>query len=367
MKILYGTANPAKLRHMRVMLDGLGLEVTGLRDMQLETGHIDESGDNPLENARIKALAYYRAITMPTFSCDSGLYIAGMADKRQPGVHVRRVQGKVLSDEEMIGYYAGLALELGGKAEARYKNAICLVLDENNIFEYDGDDISSPPFLITSEIHPGRIEGFPLDSISLELKTGKYYMDMDSGKDFALEEGLTRGFREFFIRSIGPLLSMEGMKRVEKQADLRIVRTDGGNEDFAGLIKLLDEDLSGRYGALQKQYEKYNTTDRINDVVIVYKDNVPAACGAFKVYDSEAVELKRIFVAKEQRRQGLARLIVHELEESARRKGYGYALLETGIKQHEAIRLYKSAGYETIPNYGPYAGNTNSVCMRKAL
>jgi len=42
-------------------------------------------------------------------------------------------------------------------------------------------------------------------------------------------------------------------------------------------------------------------------------------------------------------------------------------VLETGIKQHEANNLYKNTGYEIIENYEPYIGNTNSVCMKKAL
>lgn len=149
--------------------------------------------------------------------------------------------------------------------------------------------------------------------------------------------------------------------------DLEIVKTDSKNADFLKLIKLLDDDLAERYGELQKQYEKHNKVDYINDVVIVYRDRAPVACGAFKEFNTDSVELKRIFVAKEHRKQGISRILVRELEELARSKGYKYALLETGIKQHEAINLYKNSGYEVIENYGPYAGNTNSLCMRKIL
>jgi GNAT superfamily N-acetyltransferase len=154
---------------------------------------------------------------------------------------------------------------------------------------------------------------------------------------------------------------------VTVQMGLEIVITDSKNTDFIKLIKMLDDDLTERYGALQKQYEKHNKVDNINDVVIIYKYKVPVACGAFKEYDIDSVELKRIFVIKEQRQQGLAKLIVSKLEELARSKAYKFALLETGIKQHEAINLYKNNGYELIQNYEPYVGNTNSVCMKKVL
>lgn len=157
----------------------------------------------------------------------------------------------------------------------------------------------------------------------------------------------------------------------DSQGDLqmsqKILKTDSRNNDFTILIKLLDDDLNGRYGELQKQYDKHNKVDYINDVIIIYKDEVPVACGAFKEHTIDSIELKRIFVTKENRRQGLSKLIINELEQWGRDKGYKYALLETGKKQHEAINLYKSVGYETIENYEPYVGNKNSVCMKKSL
>lgn len=149
--------------------------------------------------------------------------------------------------------------------------------------------------------------------------------------------------------------------------DYSIVKTDSSNSDFIKLVRLLDEDLSMRYGELQKQYEKHNKVDLINDVIVIYKAESPVACGAFKEYDSRSVELKRIFVVPEQRRQGLARLIICELEKMAESREYKYALLETGRKQYEAIDLYNKLGYLQIQNYGPYIGNANSICMKKAL
>ncbi len=149
--------------------------------------------------------------------------------------------------------------------------------------------------------------------------------------------------------------------------NIKIIHTDSKNEDFIKLIKLLDDDLNGRYGELQKQYDKHNKVDYINDVVVIYDDEVPVACGGFKEHDSKSVELKRIFVKKENRRQGLSKKIINELEKLAQTKGYKYAVLETGKKQIEAINLYKNSGYEMIENYEPYVGNENSLCMKKEL
>ena len=60
-KLLYGTSNPSKLMFMKEIVKELNIEVIGLKDLNLEVDSIDESGNNPLENARIKALAYYEA------------------------------------------------------------------------------------------------------------------------------------------------------------------------------------------------------------------------------------------------------------------------------------------------------------------
>lgn len=49
----------------------------------------------------------------------------------------------------MIEHYTNLAVELGGIVKAKYKNSICLIMDDENIFEYDGEDIASEEFILT--------------------------------------------------------------------------------------------------------------------------------------------------------------------------------------------------------------------------
>ncbi|MCG8447350.1 MAG: hypothetical protein MI753_16750, partial [Hyphomicrobiales bacterium] len=72
--------------------------------------------------------------------------------------------------------------------------------DQKNIFNYDGDDISPPHFLLTSRVHPNRNIGFPLDSISVDIKTGEYFIEMNSNSYFNKE--LAKGFQDFFYRTI---------------------------------------------------------------------------------------------------------------------------------------------------------------------
>ena len=101
MKILYGTTNQGKLLAMKKSVEGLDIELISLRDAKGELPEVNENGKTPLENAEIKARAYFEAFHMPVFSCDSGLYFDELAEEEQPGIHVRRIGGKELTDEEM--------------------------------------------------------------------------------------------------------------------------------------------------------------------------------------------------------------------------------------------------------------------------
>ena len=199
MKLLYGTGNLAKLSAMRNRLEQLDIELIGLNDLRVDgknVPEVKEDGNTPLENARLKAMAYYEAFQIPVFSCDSGLYFDNVPDEVQPGVHVRNVNGKCLSDDEMIDYYSGL-VKAYGNLVARYRNAICFVMDNTHIYETMEPSMESEKFILTDKPHSTiRKEGFPLDSISLDIKTNKYYYDLpeDRLEQVAVEDG----FLEFF-------------------------------------------------------------------------------------------------------------------------------------------------------------------------
>lgn len=198
MKLLFGTGNPAKISAMRRRLEELGIELTGLSDMDGDIPSVPEDGKTPLENARQKATAYYDAFHIPVFSCDSGLYFDDVPDEIQPGVHVRTVDGKYLTDEEMTRHYASLARRYGNLT-ARYKNAICLVMDDKHIYEAMEPSMESERFLITDKPHPVFKKGFPIDSLSIDIKSGKYYYDLPDGvlDQMAVEEGVLEFFRKY--------------------------------------------------------------------------------------------------------------------------------------------------------------------------
>ena len=74
-----------------------------------------------------------------------------------------------------------------------------------------------------------------------------------------------------------------------------------------------------------------------------------------------------MYVRETERGRGIAGKILAELETWAKELGFSECVLETGLKQPEAVALYQKSGYEIIPNYGQYAGIENSVCMRKDI
>jgi len=194
-KLLFGTTNNGKLEYMKKQLSGLGIPIIGLHDLDKEIPQIAETGTTLLENARIKALGYYRIYKIPVFSYDTGLYFDEVPDDCQPGIFVRRVNGKYLSDDEMIAYYGSLSKEYGGLT-ARYKSAVCLVINEHEIHSYDGDSLTGKEFLIMEKPHPKKIEGFPIDRLSVQVHTGCYYYDLE--EEESAETAMGYGVVDFF-------------------------------------------------------------------------------------------------------------------------------------------------------------------------
>lgn len=200
MDLIYGTYNPAKLSSMEDMLKGLDITIKGLKNLDMNLNEAEETGKEPLANAVQKARCYFSQIRKPLFSCDSGLYFEGVEEEDQPGVLIKRIHGNNLTHREMLDYYSELAAKYGGKLVAYYKNSICLVIDENKIYSYAGEDLNSEKFYIVDKPHVIYKDGFPLDSLSVEIESMKYYYDLEEDKSKNL--GVISGFREFFIRSL---------------------------------------------------------------------------------------------------------------------------------------------------------------------
>jgi len=148
---------------------------------------------------------------------------------------------------------------------------------------------------------------------------------------------------------------------------IEVIRTNENDPDFLALVELLDAELRVRDGAEHGFYAQFNKPVGLSGVVLAIENGIPVGCGAFKKYNENTAEIKRMFVKPEARGKRVAAQIVENLEFWAGECGFTECILETGYKQPEAIALYTREGYEVIPNYGQYKGVENSVCMKKII
>lgn len=147
----------------------------------------------------------------------------------------------------------------------------------------------------------------------------------------------------------------------------QFIRTTSDNPDFQNLTSELDDELCRIYNTNKEDYEEYNRITGLPTVVLAYENNITIACGCFKQFDAQCIELKRMFVKPEFRGKGIASRMANELEQWARELGYPTAILETGKSQPEAIALYRKLGYTDIPHFGEFPEESRSVCLGKVF
>jgi putative acetyltransferase len=140
---------------------------------------------------------------------------------------------------------------------------------------------------------------------------------------------------------------------------------DPDRDDVRRLISSSDLHLASLYAA---------ESSHLTDLAVLASPDVTfyaalcageaVGCGALVRTGPGACELKRMFVAAPYRGRGLGRRILRALEAIARGEKR-VIKLETGVKQPEAIALYKSAGFVEIELFASYAPDPLSVFMEK--
>jgi GNAT superfamily N-acetyltransferase len=101
--------------------------------------------------------------------------------------------------------------------------------------------------------------------------------------------------------------------------------------------------------------------------LVAWVDDRAVGCGGVRAHDGDIGELKRMYVQPAYRRTGVGRAVLAALEARARALGYARLRLETGVRQPEAIALYRAAGYEPIEAYGLYRDEPMSRCFEKRI
>jgi putative acetyltransferase len=148
---------------------------------------------------------------------------------------------------------------------------------------------------------------------------------------------------------------------------IQLVRTNSEDSDFVSLVKDLDAFLRITDGDEHEFYNQYNHIDVIKHTVVAYYNGTPVGCGAFKMFEKDCVEITRMFTHENFREKGVASKILKELEVWAKELNYKSCILETGIRQTEAVAFYKKNNYTLIPNFGQYINVSNSLCFKKTL
>src|ERR1700694_5716943 len=103
---------------------------------------------------------------------------------------------------------------------------------------------------------------------------------------------------------------------------IHCVRTNSANDVFRYLVTELDADLRIRDGEDHSFYSQFNKIDKINHAIVALDNDIPVGCGAFKEYSDDTVEVKRMYVSSPRRGQGIATMILKELEKWARDLNY---------------------------------------------
>ena len=175
-QIIFATSNESKSKRFSRGLKEHGIEVLSLKDIDIKLD-VEENGDSAIENALIKARECYRLTKKPCMGMDDTLYMEGVPEEKQPGLFVRRVNGKSLTDEEALDYYTNLVKEYGvdGRINCKWIYGLAVINEkgEEATYTWSKDDF----YMVSTKsnkINPG----YPLNSISKYKRLDKYFTDV---------------------------------------------------------------------------------------------------------------------------------------------------------------------------------------------
>ena len=184
-RVLFATGNAAKVKRFKDKLLDKGIELLSLKDLDISLS-VEENGTSAIENALIKARACLDLVDMPVMEMDDSLYLEGVPEELQPGLFVRRINGKSLTDEEMIEHYSNLVKNYGsdGKLIARWVYGMAIISDGKEVtYTWSKND-----FLLVDK--PSKVvnPGYPLNSISKNIKLDKYFSEMTQEDQESVQE-----------------------------------------------------------------------------------------------------------------------------------------------------------------------------------
>lgn len=201
MRLLYATGNEKKYELMQIRLKELkDIEVIMPKHINMKI-NIVEDGKTAEENAIKKAQAYYNATKLPIIAEDSGLWIEKFSKEEQPGLFVKRINGREdLTDEEIINSYIEKLKRVSGKSNARYKTGIAVINKKGKIFS---KTIDEELFILTANKNDkGYIQGGLLDIISYDPISNKYFNELADEEKAKRYKVIDEETRKLIIESL---------------------------------------------------------------------------------------------------------------------------------------------------------------------
>ena len=174
-KIVIATRNPAKKERYGRIFSQVVEEVLGLQDIDIQDKPT-ESGETAEENAEIKAKFYAERTGLPVFSEDEALYVDFLPSDEQPGVHVRRIDGKdEVDDNQLLAHWEEVILKVPEeKRTGRWHIAYTLATPEGKVRTVALDK----PIIFFSPSSKTRLPGWPMSSLEGPTKFGKPHSEL---------------------------------------------------------------------------------------------------------------------------------------------------------------------------------------------
>ncbi len=161
-KIIIASGNPAKVERYGEILARFASQVISLQETGV-TEKPEENGNTAEENAEIKAKFYANKAKSLVFTEDEALYVDFLPENKQPGVHVRRIEGnEEASDEELFSYWEKVITDVPEeKRTGRWHIAYCIANPDGVIKTVASDH----PIVFFSPSSKVRIPGWPMSSL----------------------------------------------------------------------------------------------------------------------------------------------------------------------------------------------------------
>jgi putative acetyltransferase len=149
--------------------------------------------------------------------------------------------------------------------------------------------------------------------------------------------------------------------------NIKLTKVSSGSPEVKSLSDELHKELELIYGnGMIEDFLDENKQMLIFFVAYDESENA-TACSALKHFNETTAEIKRMYVKPEHRGRGISKLILTRIEDEAKELNYNRLVLETGLKQPEAMGLYNEFGYKPLKCYGRHTDDPDSRCFEKMI